>query len=230
VLLDDAHGTGVIGPDGRGSAALCSVSDDVDIHLGTLGKSLGSFGAFVAGERALRDLLVNTARSFIFTCALSPPQVAAADAALRVAVREPWRREALAENARAVREGLAVHGISTAPSTTQIVPVVIGENRATMAVCERLLDRGFYAQGIRHPSVPAGTARLRITPMATHSPAEIDALVTAIAESIAAEGGIAEAIAPEGRIAESRAGEGGAAEPIAGERETAETGESATQR
>jgi glycine C-acetyltransferase len=186
VLLDDAHGTGVIGPGGRGSAALHAVTGDIDIHLGTLGKSLGSFGAFIAGSAALRDLLVNTARSFIFSCALAPPQVAAASAALRVAEHEVWRREALLRNATALRHGLARHGISTAPSTTQIVPVQIGENGTTMAVCERLLERGFYAQGIRYPSVPEGTARLRITPMATHAEDEIAALVDAIATEIAA--------------------------------------------
>ena len=187
VLLEDAHGTGVVGPCGRGTAALCGVSDDIDIRVGTLGKSLGSFGAFVAGSHALRDLLINTARSFIFTCALAPPQVAAASAALRVAEREPWRREALDRNARELRRGLAQHGISTAPSTTQIVPVTIGENEPTMAICEGLLERGFYAQGIRYPSVPAGTARLRVTPMATHSELEIRALVDAIAAAVAAQ-------------------------------------------
>jgi 7-keto-8-aminopelargonate synthetase-like enzyme len=184
VLLDDAHGTAVIGPGGRGSAALCGVVDEVDVHVGTLGKALGSFGAFVAGSFVLRDLLVNTARSFIFSCALSPPQIAAARAALRIARREAWRREALARNARLLRERLTQHGISTAPSTTHIVPVSIGENGRVMAACEGLLERGFYAQGIRYPSVPEGTARLRITPMATHAESEIIALADAIAEEL----------------------------------------------
>jgi len=186
VLLDDAHGTGALGPGGRGSAALCGVENEVDIHLGTLGKSLGSFGAFVAGSHGLRDLLVNTARSFIFSCALAPPQVAAARTALAVAERESWRREALAANAEGLRRRLSEHGISTAPSTTHIVPVRIGDNARTMQVCEALLGRGFYAQGIRHPSVPEGTARLRITPMATHTQAEVVALADAIAEELAA--------------------------------------------
>jgi 8-amino-7-oxononanoate synthase len=175
VLLDDAHGTGTLGKTGRGSAEALGVTEGVDIYLGTLGKSLGSFGAFVAGSPALRDLLVNTARSFIFSCALAPPQVAAAIASLGVIEREPWRRQALQARAARLR----------APSTTHIVPVIIGDNPRTMAVCEALLERGFYAQGIRHPSVPAGTARLRITAMATHSEAEIDALADAVAEEIA---------------------------------------------
>ena len=184
VLLDDAHGTGTLGATGRGSAELCGVLEGVDVHLGTLGKALGSFGAFVVGERALRELLVNTARSFIFSCALAPPQVAAARAALQVAAREPWRRASLQSGAKRLRDGLARHGISTAPSTTHIVPVVIGDNARTMAICERLLAQGLYAQGIRHPSVPEGSARLRLTPMATHREEEIDALVEAVAGEI----------------------------------------------
>jgi glycine C-acetyltransferase len=186
VLVDDAHGTGTLGETGRGAAELSGVSGEVDIVLGTLGKSIGSFGAFVAGSHSLRELLVNRARSFIFSCALAPPQVAAAHAAVEVLQLEPWRRERLAANAQRLREGLSRHGISTAPSTTHIVPVVIGDNAATMNCCERLLRSGFYAQGIRHPSVPEGTARLRLTPMATHSGDEIDQLVDAIAKQLAA--------------------------------------------
>jgi len=99
--------------------------------------------------------------------------------------REPWRRERLQANASRLRGELAERGISTAPSSTHIVPVVIGDNANTMEVCEKLLAGGFYAQGIRHPSVPEGTARLRVTPMATHSRAEIDALVQAIGDATA---------------------------------------------
>jgi 8-amino-7-oxononanoate synthase len=188
VVLDDAHGCGTLGAHGRGTAELLGVSDLVDVYVGTLGKAFGSFGAFVAGSAALRELLVNAARSFIFTCALAPPQVEAARAALRVARGEPWRREALAAHATRLRERLTDLGVATAPSTTHIVPVVIGANAPTMAVCDRLLERGFYAQGIRFPSVPEGTARLRLTPMATHREEEIDALAEAIAEEIGAEG------------------------------------------
>ena len=185
VLLDDAHGTGTLGARGRGSAELLGVGQGIDVHLGTLGKALGSFGAFIAGSPALRELLVNTARSFIFSCALAPPQVAAALASLRVIEREPWRREALQARAARLRERLARHGVPTDPSTTHIVPVLLGGNERTMAISEALLERGFYAQGIRHPSVPAGTARLRVTAMATHGEDEIDALADAIAEEMA---------------------------------------------
>ena len=147
-------------------------------------RALGSYGAFVVGTRALRELLVNVARSFIFSCALAPPQVAAAHAALELVRREPWRRERLQANAARLRARLAARGVDTRPSTTHIVPVVIGENDAAMAACERLLERGFYAQGIRHPSVPEGTARLRLTPMATHREDEIDALADAVADEV----------------------------------------------
>jgi glycine C-acetyltransferase len=183
-MLDDAHGTGTLGAHGRGSAEHFGVLDRVDIVMGTLGKSLGSFGAFVAGSSAMRELLVNTARSFIFSCALAPPQVAASRAALRLIDEEPWRRFALQQRATRLRERLNAAGFSTAPSCTHIVPVVIGDNATTMGACEALLDRGFYAQGIRHPSVPVGTARLRITPMATHTEDEIDALADAVVEAI----------------------------------------------
>jgi 8-amino-7-oxononanoate synthase len=188
VLLDDAHGTGILGARGRGTAEAAGVLADVDILMGTLGKSIGSFGAFVAGNAPLRDLLVNTARSFIFSCALAPAQVEAARVSLRLIDQEPWRRQRLAANCDRLRRRLADSGISTAPSTTHILPVVLGENKETMAVCEQLLERGYYAQGIRHPSVPRGTARLRITPMATHDESEIDDLADAISDCIGSAG------------------------------------------
>jgi 8-amino-7-oxononanoate synthase len=189
VLLDDAHGTGILGARGRGTAEAAGVLGEVDILMGTLGKSIGSFGAFVVGNARLRDLLVNTARSFIFSCALAPAQIEAARVSLRLIDEEPWRRQRLAANCDRLRRRLANAGISTAPSTTHILPVVLGENERTMNVCEDLLERGYYAQGIRHPSVPRGCARLRITPMATHDESEIDGLVDAIIESIANQTG-----------------------------------------
>ena len=189
VLLDDAHGTGILGARGRGTAEAAGVLGEVDILMGTLGKSIGSFGAFVVGNARLRDLLVNTARSFIFSCALAPAQIEAARVSLRLIDEEPWRRQRLAANCDRLRRRLANAGISTAPSTTHILPVVLGENEQTMNVCEDLLERGYYAQGIRHPSVPRGSARLRITPMATHDESEIDGLVDAIIESIANQTG-----------------------------------------
>ncbi len=187
VLLDDAHGTGILGACGRGTAEAAGVLAEVDILMGTLGKSIGSFGAFVAGSAKLRDLLVNTARSFIFSCALAPAQVEAARVAIRLIDEEPWRRERLKSNCDRLRRRLAEAGISTAPSTTHILPVVLGENERTMRVGDRLLERGYFAQGIRHPSVPRDSARLRITPMATHEVSEIDAFARAIIDTLAEE-------------------------------------------
>jgi 8-amino-7-oxononanoate synthase len=180
LLVDDAHGTGTLGAGGRGSLELAGPLEGVDVLAGTLGKALGSFGAFVVTSHKVRRLLLNLARSFVFSCALSPPQVEAAREALRRVESEPWRRAALQANAARLRERLREAGISTDPSTTHIVPVRIGEGRRAMEVCAALLDQGFHAQGIRYPSVPRGTERLRITPMATHTPDEIDDLAAAL--------------------------------------------------
>jgi 7-keto-8-aminopelargonate synthetase-like enzyme len=184
-MLDDAHGFGTLGSHGRGAAELCAAESGVDVYVGTLGKAVGSFGAFVAGSARLRDLLVNGARTFIFTCGLAAPQIAAARAGLELVRREPERRSQLQANAALLRSELAAHGIDTRPSTTHIVPVIVGENARTMEVCERLLARGYYAQGIRYPSVPEGTARLRLTMMSSHEAHEIHGLAAAVAEELA---------------------------------------------
>lgn len=184
VFVDDAHGTGTLGARGRGAVEVEGVLREVDLLAGTLGKGLGSFGAFVVGSRKLRDLLLNTARSFIFSCALAPPQVEAARAALRLLEKEPWRREHLAAHGARLRARLGAAGLSTAPSTTHIVPLVLGDNERVMAARAGLLERGYHAQGIRYPSVPRGTARLRLTPMATHTDEEIDSFVDAILDTL----------------------------------------------
>jgi len=207
VLLDDAHGTGILGARGRGTAEAAGVLGEVDILMGTLGKSIGSFGAFVAGKASLRDLLVNTARSFIFSCALAPAQVAASRVSIRLIDKEPWRRDRLAANCDRLRRRLAASDISTEPSTTHILPVVLGENERTMAVCEDLLEQGYYAQGIRHPSVPRGRARLRITPMATHTESEIDGLADAIIDAIGHQPALGSSASPSSSESSSRAGE-----------------------
>jgi 8-amino-7-oxononanoate synthase len=180
LLVDDAHGTGTLGKGGRGTLEAAGLLEGVDVLAGTLGKALGSFGAFVVSSHKVRRLLVNKARSFVFSCALSPPQVEAAREALRLVELEPWRRTALQANAARLRGRLRDAGISTDPSTTHIVPVRMGSGRRAMEVCGALLGRGFHAQGIRYPSVPRGTERLRLTPMATHTPDEIDALAAAL--------------------------------------------------
>lgn len=183
-ILDDAHGFGTLGTRGRGAAEAAAAESGIDVYVGTLGKAVGSFGAFVAGSARLRELLVNGARTFIFTCGLAAPQLAAARAGLELIRDEPERRGALQANADLLRSELAGRGIDTKPSTTHIVPVIVGDNARTMDVCERLLARGFYAQGIRYPSVPEGTARLRLTVMSSHEPTQICKAATAVAEEL----------------------------------------------
>ncbi len=169
VMVDEAHATGTVGPNGAGIAAKLGLGGRVPIQMGTLGKALGGFGAYVAGSRALRELLINRCRSFIFTTALPPPMLAAAIAAIDLLYREPERRLALWHNIRALREGLRSLGFSLGRSESQILPLVIGDAGKCMAFSERLLEKGIFAQGIRPPTVPEGTSRLRVTLMATHT-------------------------------------------------------------
>ncbi|TMA68811.1 MAG: 8-amino-7-oxononanoate synthase [Deltaproteobacteria bacterium] len=190
LMIDEAHATGVVGPCGAGLAAADGVGARIDVHLGTLGKALGSAGAYVAGSRALIDWLVNRARSFIYTTGLAPAAVAAAAAALDVVAAEPERREALARNAARLRDGLRALGFE-AGGDTHIIPVLVGDNRATLRLGEALRARGLLAQAIRPPTVPEGTARLRVTPMATHTRAQLERALAAFAEAGRATGALA---------------------------------------
>jgi 8-amino-7-oxononanoate synthase len=182
LVLDDTHGIGVLGEQGRGSSELAGAHAAVDIWIGNLGKAFGSFGAFVAGSHTLRAYLLNRARSFIFTCGLPPASVAAARAALAIAQREPARRTALLARAAQLRSGLTTLGYDVGQSSTHVVPVVVGDDRKALALAAALLERGFFAQAIRYPSVPSGSARLRLTAMSSHSAADVDALLAAFAE------------------------------------------------
>jgi 8-amino-7-oxononanoate synthase len=179
-VVDDAHGIGVLGAGGRGSAELEGVEPDV--LIGNLGKALGSFGAWVGCSARVREWLINVSRSFIFTCGLPPAAAGAALAALGVLRAEPERRKRVLERAEQLRAGLRAAGWDTGPSSTQIVPAIVGDNARTMQICEALLARGIYAQGIRYPSVPEGSARIRLTPMASHEPAEIARALACLAE------------------------------------------------
>ena len=173
LMVDEAHATGCIGPGGRGSVAAAGLSGEVDVIVGTLGKALGGYGAYVCGSRQLADFLVNSARPFIFSTAPSPPAVAAASAALELLVERPKRVERLRANSAALRAGLRSEGLEPIGDETQIVPLVIGEADDAMALCERLLADGVFAQAIRPPTVPPGTCRLRLTVMATHRIADL---------------------------------------------------------
>ena len=182
VMVDEAHATGVLGARGAGLVDALGLHERVTAQMGTLGKALGTFGAYVAGSRALIDLLVNTARTAIFTTALPPAVAAAADAALTIVEREPERRAALRRNAAHLRAGLLALGFEVpGEADSHILPVMVGDAESTMALSSALLDRGVFAHGIRPPTVPEGTARLRATVMATHSEAELDAALTAFA-------------------------------------------------
>jgi glycine C-acetyltransferase/8-amino-7-oxononanoate synthase len=173
LMVDEAHATGSIGPGGRGSVAAAGLVDDVDVVVGTLGKALGSYGAYVCAEGEVVEYLLNSARPFIFSTAPPPPSVAAADAALGLLETDPARVERLRGNAVALREALAGQGLSVGASETQIVPIRIGAAAQTMALSERALEGGVFAQGIRPPTVPEGSSRLRFTVMATHEEEEL---------------------------------------------------------
>jgi 8-amino-7-oxononanoate synthase len=182
LMVDDAHGSGVLGEQGRGSAELLGVGNDVDIQMGTFGKALGSFGAYAAVSAELRELLVNRARSFIFSTSLPPAVLAASLAAVEL-VQTPEGddlRAQLHANSLFFRSSLTKAGFRIPDGTTQIVPIVIGSAVTTMQFSEALLAEGLFAQGIRPPTVPAGTSRLRFTLMATHTHADLAAAVERI--------------------------------------------------
>ena len=175
LMVDDAHGCGVLGGQGRGSAEVAGVLHEVDVHVGTFGKALGSFGAYAAVSGEIRELLVNRARSFIFSTSLPPSVPAASLAALKL-VRSPegaGLRERLRTNTATFRALLNTAGFMVGNGTTQIVPIMSGAADVTMQFSGRLLEHGVYVQGIRPPTVPAGACRLRCTVMATHSPEDL---------------------------------------------------------
>jgi glycine C-acetyltransferase len=171
LMVDDAHGTGVLGKGGRGSAELCGVMAEIDIQMGTFGKALGSFGAYAASSREIADMLINRSRSFIFSTSL-PPAVLATSLAAVDLVDSPEGaelRERLTRNANLFRGALKAAGYDTMGSVTQIVPVTVGEAGPAMEFSRLLLEEGVFVQGIRPPTVPAGSCRLRCTVMATHT-------------------------------------------------------------
>ncbi len=182
VVVDDAHGSAIIGPDGRGTAAALGCEGRVHAIVGTLSKALGSTGGFVAGSRRLAKWLHNRARPFIFDTAPSGPAIASAQAALRIARASPDRRRRSLRLARRLADGLRAVGIPVSDPEACIVPVPVGENRAALDAMEGLVARGMLVVAIRPPSVPDGTARLRVTVMATHSEADVEAAVAAFAQ------------------------------------------------
>lgn len=173
VVVDEAHATGCVGEGGRGSVAEAGLEREVDVVVGTLGKALGSYGAFAACDADIAQLLTNTARSLIFSTAPPPPAVAGALAALEMLCEQPRRVERLQANSEVLRAELAREGFDVSGSTTQIVPLIVGDAATAMRVCEAALQRGVFAQAIRPPTVPNGTSRLRLAVMATHTKDEL---------------------------------------------------------
>ncbi|MGH8528538.1 MAG: aminotransferase class I/II-fold pyridoxal phosphate-dependent enzyme [Nevskiales bacterium] len=180
LMVDDAHGFGVLGDNGRGTQEHFGLSPD--IYVATLGKALGCAGAFVAGSENLIEYLIQRARSWVFSTAPPPAVAAAARAALRIVQTEPERRTRLFELLRRFRSGCAQLGIPLSKSETPIQPLILGDESRALAFSQHLFERGYWVAAIRPPTVPPGTARLRITLSATHSEQQVDGLLNALAE------------------------------------------------
>ena len=186
VVVDDAHGSGVIGPDGRGTVAALGCEGRVHAIVATLSKALGSTGGYVAGSATLVDWLTNRARGFVFDTAPGAPAVAAASAALEIVRAEPERRDRVVAHARRLADAVRAGGWQVPEPRAAIVPVMIGDNGAALKAMEDLLARDVLAVAIRPPTVPVGTARLRATLMATHSAEDLDVAVRAFGAALAA--------------------------------------------
>ena len=184
LYVDDAHGIGVVGPDGRGSVAAARLGlDEVPLQLATLGKALGGYGAAVVGEADLVDHLAETARPYVYTTALPPAQAAATLAAVKLARSEHWRREKLVELTARFRERARGFGLVLLDSDTPIQPVICGTDSRALSMAATLERAGYWVAAIRPPTVPEGRARLRVALSALHTVAEVDGLVAAIAQA-----------------------------------------------
>lgn len=188
--VDDAHGTGVLGETGRGAIEHYGMLGQIDVVVGTLGKALGTTGAFVAGSDTLIELLLNRARSFVFTTGTPPAMAAATLEALRIAHAEPWRRSTTRERAGRLRLRLRAGGLEIpGADDAHIVPVKIGDPVRTMQIVADMRRRGFLIGGVRPPTVPAGTSRLRISVSASHPPELIDVLSANLLDALRRGGG-----------------------------------------
>ncbi|MEM8665920.1 MAG: 8-amino-7-oxononanoate synthase [Planctomycetota bacterium] len=175
LLVDEAHGTGVLGTAGRGACESLNVKDRVSVRIGTLSKAVGSQGGFVAGPSLVIDYLINRCRTLIYSTALAPASVQAATSNLQKIENEPDRRERLHRLAVHVRERLGLHSAEQEKSVP-IIPVILGEDARALDAAQKLAELGFYVPAIRPPTVPKGSARLRISLSATHDPADVDTL------------------------------------------------------
>ena len=183
--VDDAHGTGILGRTGRGTPEYFGVSQDIDVVVGTLGKAFGTMGAYVAGSRSLIEFLISTARAFIFTTGTPPAMAAATLEALHIVKAEPWRRDAVRDRARQLRDRLRAGGRETTGlADGHIIPIRIGDPVLTMAIVVDLRRRGYLVGGVRPPTVPSGTSRLRVSVSAVHPPEVIDAFAASLLEAM----------------------------------------------
>jgi 8-amino-7-oxononanoate synthase len=203
VMVDEAHGTGVLGPGGRGAVAAAGLGDEVDVIVGTLGKALGAYGAYVLCDEEMAKYLTNTTRTLIFSTALPPPAVAAAMAALELLSEQPRRVEKLQRNGSALRAALSDHGIPVPDWDTPIVPLIVGDASDAVRASERALERGVFAQAIRPPTVPEGTSRLRLAVMASHTRSELREAASLLAAAVPVAARSAAAQAPSGPDSES---------------------------
>ena len=184
LMVDDAHGLGVLGASGRGSLELAGLdARAAPLLVGTLGKAFGAFGAFVAGDEAVIELLLQRARTYTYTTALPAGVAAAASAALRLAQRESWRREQLQARIAQFRAGAATLQLPLTGSVSPIQPLIAGDAARALRLSRALYERGFWVAAIRPPTVPEGSARLRLTLSAAHSAADVDELLAALARA-----------------------------------------------
>ena len=187
VVVDDAHATGVLGEDGRGTLAHFGLPGDRAITMGTLGKALGGYGAFITGPRAAIDLVINRARSFIYSTALPPPVVVAARVAVQMVATEPTRLHRLRDRVAYLRAGLGRLGIPLPADATPIIPLVIGDAGAATNLSQALLEDQVWVPAIRPPTVPAGASRLRLSLTAGHNEGQIDYLLACLGRHGVAE-------------------------------------------
>jgi 8-amino-7-oxononanoate synthase len=181
LMVDDAHGLGVLGDNGAGSLSHFGLSGaDVPLLMGTLGKAFGTFGAFVAGSDTLIETLIQRARTYIYTTALPPAVAAATRASLQLVQRETWRRDHLHALIARLQAGLQAAPWTLLPSLTPIQPLLVGASGDAIALSDKLWEEGLWVSPIRPPTVPAGTARLRITLSAAHSARDVDKLIAAL--------------------------------------------------
>lgn len=182
IMIDDAHATGVLGNDGRGTADYFGLKDEVDLTVGTLSKAIGAEGGFVATSSIAKNYLLNSARSFIFQTALSPSAIEAAREGISIIQHEPERREQLLNNAKYLRGKLVESGFIVKGGETPIISLLIGDAHEAMQFSEKLMDEGVFIPAIRPPTVPKGSSRLRITVMATHTMEQLNVVINKIKE------------------------------------------------